>query len=185
MRKITKIAVKRGAFTATMKVQKHVTWVLETVSVSVINTHLTSWHNKLEKKHSRLRKKQAEDVLKLVAAHKTKSDVVIVAGDLKSTPGSPVYNKFISAGLTDTLVKLEGEKSSDHKYATWGHSENTYSSEDRPDRIDFIMYSFNPSKVGARTAANNPVTAKAEKDGEQMSLSDYQWVEASIDINIE
>ena len=134
-----------------MKVHKLVAGVLETVSVSVINTHLTSWHDKSEKNYTRLREKQAEDMMKLIADHKTKSDVVIVAGDLNSTPGSPVYNKFISAGLTDTLVELEGEKSSDPKYATWGHSENTWSSEDRPDRIDFIMYSFNPSKVGART----------------------------------
>lgn len=184
MRKITEGAVKRGAFAATMQVLKGGAGVLDTVTVSVINTHLTSWHDKLEKKHSSLREKQADDVIKLIADHKTKSDVVIVAGDLNSTPGSPVYNKFISAGLTDTLVELEGEKSSDHKYATWGHSENTWSSQDRPARIDFIMYSFNPSKVGARTAAYNTVTAKTEKDGKEMSLSDHQWVEASINFNI-
>ena len=58
---------------------------------------------------SSVREKQADDVLALVAAHKEKSDLVVVAGDLNATPNSAVYKKFISAGLVDTLVSLKGK----------------------------------------------------------------------------
>jgi len=182
--KIREKAVKRGGFAARMKVQTHVDGVLKTVKVSAINTHLATWYDETEKKWSNKREKQADDVIKMVEAHKTKSDIVIVGGDFNSLPGSPVYNKFISAGLTDTLVELEGENSSDPKFATYGHSKNKWSSKYDADRIDFIMYTFDKRKVVARTSAYKTVIAETEKDGEMISLSDHQWVEASITINI-
>jgi len=181
MAKIEEKAVKRGAFAATMKVQKNVWGVLKTIKVSAINTHLTSWHDAPEEKWSSLREKQADDVIRMVASHKTKSDIVIVAGDLNSRPGSPVYNKFISAGLKDSLIDLEGDKSRDAKYATYGHPDNTWSGTDDPMRIDFIMYSFNNSKVAARTSAYKTIIAETKK---KKSMSDHQWVEAFINIDM-
>jgi hypothetical protein len=43
----------------------------------------------------------------MVAAHKDESELVVIAGDLNSTPASPVFKKFLRAALVDTLLDLE------------------------------------------------------------------------------
>ena len=118
------------------------------------------------------------DVIALVASHKEKSDVVVVAGDLNSTPQSAVYKKFINAGLTDSLVGLKGEDAEDSRYATWGHASNTWTANEMEDRLDYILYTS--SKVQVRTSAYKTIDAKTEKDGKMISLSDHMWVQANI-----
>ena len=62
----------------------------------------------LQSLHSAIREKQALQVLQFSENYsKTHStDLVIIGGDLNSTPGSPVYRLFQS--LTDTMVDLQG-----------------------------------------------------------------------------
>ena len=177
---------RRGAFAATMEVEKSVAGVNKSVKISAVNTHLATWYSETEELWSSVRESQAEEVLAMVADHKDKSDIVVVAGDLNSTPGSPVHKKFISAGMTDSLVNLKGDKSSDPEFATWGHADNTWTAAEHPDRIDYILYitNNNNSKVMAKTSAYRTVSAKTEKEGERISLSDHMWIEAFIKINI-
>ena len=175
---------RRGAFAATLEVEKSVAGVNKSVKICAINTHLATWYSETEELWTRVRESQAEEVMSMVAEHKNKADIVVLAGDLNSTPGSPVYKKLISAGMTDSLVNLKGNKSTDTKFATYGHADNTWTAEEHTDRIDYVLYTTN-NKVTARTSAYRTVSAKTEKEGEMISLSDHMWVEAFIRINIE
>ena len=84
------------------------------------------------------------------------------------------------------LIRVTGDKSSDPEFATWGHADNTWTAAEHPDRIDYILYTTtnNSSKVMAKTSAYRTVSAKTEKEGERISLSDHMWIEAFIKINI-
>ena len=54
------------------------------------------------------------------------SDLIIVGGDLNSSPGTPVYNTF--SQMVDCLVdKLGSASSSVAAHHTWGQNSNTYS----------------------------------------------------------
>ena len=67
------------------------------------------------------------------------TDLIIIGGDLNSTPDSPVYNTF--SQLVDCLVdKLGAASSSLASHHTWGQATNTYTgpggsqSDDHPSR---------------------------------------------------
>ena len=99
---------RRGAMAATVEVTKAVAGVAKTIKVSAINTHLATKYSDSVLIWTSLRERQADEVLALVSVQKEKSDLVVVAGDLNSTPDSGVNKKLIDAGLVDTLVDLKG-----------------------------------------------------------------------------
>ena len=74
------------------------------VRVAVLNSHLATWYG-TEEKWSRVREAQAEQLL--AASRDVSADLVIVGGDLNSTPQSPVYRRMVGAGLTDTLTDIK------------------------------------------------------------------------------
>ena len=180
--------VRRGAIAARIEVTEVVAGKKKTIKISAINTHLATWFSEKgeeledEKLWSSVREKQAEDVIALVDSHKKKSDVVLVAGDLNSTPGSAVYKKFISAGLTDALVNAKGKKAGKKKYNTYGHASNTWSVGQYPSRLDYILYT-NSSNLKIRTSAYKTINPKTNKDGKMISLADHSWVQANISIS--
>ena len=77
--------------------------------------------------HSSIREKEAVQLLEFAdnysGTHGT--DLVIIAGDLNSNPGTPVYNLF--SQLVDCLVvKFGAGSSSLASHHTWGQTSNTY-----------------------------------------------------------
>ena len=50
------------------------------------------------------------------------SELVVIAGDLNSTPESPVFKKFLRAHRVDTLLDLEGEDEDATSNKTRGHA---------------------------------------------------------------
>ena len=179
--------VRRGAIAARIEVTEVVGGKKKTIKISAINTHLATWYSEKgkeeedEKLWTSVREKQADEVIALVASHKKKSDVVVVAGDLNSTPGSAVYKKFISAGLTDTLVNSKGKESGNLKYNTYGHASNTWTKGQYPNRIDYILYT-DSSNIKVKTSAYKTINAKTEKDGKEISMADHSWVEANLNL---
>lgn len=169
--------VRRGAFAIKIEVAN--------LKISLINTHLATWHSESEEEWSSVRESQADDVIELIAAHEDdQADLIIVAGDLNSTPGSVVYNKFLDAGLTDSLVDLEGENSDAPMFVTWGHDDNTWTAGEPMSRVDHLLY-MHSDKVTVRTTAYRPVNVKSNKNGEMMSLSDHMWAEANLQLSFD
>ena len=108
----------------------------------------------------------------MVAAHKDESELVVVAGDLNSTPESPVFKKFLRAGLVDTLVDLEGKDEDAASSVTWGHANNTWTAREPGARLDYVL--FTPaSRQVIRTTAYHTVGARTKKEGREISLSDH------------
>ena len=119
------------------------------------------------------------------------TDLVIIGGDLNSTPSSAVYSVFQS--LTDTLLDHLGQASlAAPEHATWGQTSNTFTGsggrqeDGHVERIDYILYrvrTTNPVK-SAETVHYQTVKQFAHKsDGTKVSLSDHDWVEATIKLN--
>ena len=147
---------RRGALAATIEVSKAVAGVTKTLKVSAINTHLATWYSETESLWTSVREKQADEDIAMVAVHKEKSDLVVIAGDLNSTPESAVYKKFLTAGLVDTLVDLKDTGAANTKYVTWGHEDNTWSGpdglDDHQDRLDYMLYTHS-NNITVRTSA--------------------------------
>ena len=185
--KLRESFVMRGALDVTLNVSKVVAGETKTLKVSAINTHLATWYSDSEELWTSVREKQADDVLTLIAAQMKHSDLVILAGDLNSTPKSSVYKKFISAGLTDTLVDLKSESANTApKYVTYGHDNNTWTGPGSgefksQDRLDYILFTHG-NGIEAKASVNRTVDAKTGLDGEMFSLSDHMPVEANIRI---
>ena len=81
-----------------------------------------------------MREAQAREVAKMVAEEDEvgEVDLVVVGGDLNSTPGSPVMEILLGAGLKDTIA-LGGEDEKE-AVATYGNNLNTYTGDERGDR---------------------------------------------------
>ena len=99
--------------------------------------------------HSDVREAHADQILQFArnAGDRDNSDVVIIAGDLNSSPNTPAYNRF--SDYTDAFVDYfsdSPEESTEH--ATWGRPGNTWSgpSSENYDghtvRIDYVFYNF-------------------------------------------
>ena len=67
----------------------------------------------------KVREAQAEQVLDLAQTVAKKVDLLVVGGDLNSSPDSKVYSKFLGEGLTDPQIELENSR--EPRFHTWGH----------------------------------------------------------------
>ena len=71
------------------------------------------------------------------------TDLVIVGGDMNSSPGTPVYNAF--SQLVDCLVDKFGAASSSlSSHHTWGQSTNTYTGPGGSQSDDHAARSVSP-----------------------------------------
>ena len=124
-----------------------------------------------------MREAQAEQVLELARAVAKKVDLLVVGGDLNSSPASTVYSKFLGEGLKDTQIELKNSENS--RFHTWGHEENTWTSEESGYRIDFLFYKPTGNKFSnVRTSMFRILYAKIQG----MSLSDHMGVESNLRI---
>ena len=125
----------------------------------------------------KVREAQAEQVLELARAVSKKVDLLIVGGDLNSSPASMVYSKFLGDGLKDTQIELKN--SEDSRFHTWGHEENTWTSEEVGYRIDFLFYKPTGNKFSnIRTSMFRVLEARVQG----MSISDHMGVESNLRI---
>jgi len=170
------IVIQRGAIDATIKVSKVVLGEVKEVEVGVVNTHLATWYSETEAKWSQVREAQAEQVLDLSRTVAKKVDLLIVGGDLNSSPASKVYSKFLGEGLTE----IELGKSREPRFHTWGHEKNTWTSDEDGYRIDYLFYKPQGNRLSnVRTSMFSILDAKTE---EGMSLSDHMGVETNLEI---
>ena len=124
-----------------------------------------------------MREAQAEQVLELARAVAKKVDLLVVGGDLNSSPASTVYSKFLGEGLKDTQIELKNSENS--RFHTWGHEENTWTSDEDGYRIDFLFYKPTGNKFSnVRTSMFRILFAKVQG----MSLSDHMGVESNLRI---
>ena len=79
--------------------------VAREVTVAVLNSHLAGWYSHTEDKWSPVREAQAERLA--AASRESLADLVIVGGDLNSSPQSPAYRRMVGAGLIDTLLDFK------------------------------------------------------------------------------
>jgi endonuclease/exonuclease/phosphatase family metal-dependent hydrolase len=150
------------------------------MNITAINTLLATWYSEDESIWSNVREKQADDVIAMVDGHKDESELVVIVGDLNSTSESPVFKKFLRAGLFDTLSDLEGEEEFDTSTITWGHANNTWTSGEPGARLDYVLYHASDKVI--RTSAYHTVGAWTIKEGRKISLSDHMWVEADLKV---
>ena len=116
-------------------------------------------------------------MLELARAVAKKVDLLIVGGDLNSSPASTVYSKFLGSRLKDTQVELKN--SEDSRFHTWGHEKNTWTSEEDGYRIDFLLYKATGNRFSnVRTSMFRILEAKVQ----DMSLSDHMGVESNLRI---
>ena len=89
------------------QVTQQVAGVARQVTVAVLNSHLNTWYSEdpAEDKWNPVREAQAEHLL--AASRESSADLVIVGGDLNSSPQSRVYSKMVAAGLTDRLLDIK------------------------------------------------------------------------------
>ena len=128
----------------------------------------------------KVREAQAEQVLELARAVAKKVDLLIVGGDLNSSPASMVYSKFLGDGLKDTQIELKN--SEDSRFHTWGNEENTWTSEEVGYRIDFLFYKPTGNKFSnIRTSMFRVLEAKVQG----MSISDHMGVESNLRITFD
>ena len=127
--------------------------------------------------YPQVREAQAEQVLDLARIVAKNVDLLIVGGDLNSSPDSKVYSKFLGEGLTDPQIELENSREPrDH---TWGHEKNTCTSEEDGYRIDYLFYKPQGNRLSnVRTSMFGILDAKAEG----MSLSDHMGVQTNLEI---
>ena len=174
------------------QVEKMVSGVRRSVKVTAVDPHLVTWYGP-ESVQSPVREKQAQQVLEF-ADNFSKSygtDLIIVAGDLNSTPASPVYSLF--QRMTDSLVAGLGPESlTAPEHATWGQASNTYTGpgggqhDGHTDRIDYIFYGLREAGrvKSVETVQYETIKRFTEKsDGSKISLSDHDWIEATIKLN--
>ena len=106
-----------------------------------------------------------------------KVDLLVVGGDLNSSPDSKVYSKFLGEGLTDP--QIERENSRKPRFHTWGHEKNTWTSKEDGYRVDYLFYKPLGNRLSnVRTSMFGILDAKTEG----MSLSDHMGVEANLEI---
>ena len=123
-----------------------------------------------------MREAQAEQVLDFARTLSKKVDLLIVGGDLNSSPASKVYSKFLGEGLTE----IELGKSREPRFHTWGHEKNTWTSDEDGYRIDYLFYKPQGNRLSnVRTSMFAILDAKTE---EGMSLSDHMGVEMNLEI---
>ena len=124
-----------------------------------------------------VREAQAEEVLSLARTIASKVDLLVVGGDLNSTPASKAYTKFVAEGLKDTQIEL---KDSEHeKFHTWGNEKNTWTSEEPGFRIDYLLYKTIGDQISnIRTSMFRVLDAKVQG----MSVSDHMGVESNLRI---
>ena len=116
-------------------------------------------------------------MLNLARTVAKKVDLLIVGGDLNSSPDSKVYSKFLGEGLTDP--QIERENSRKPSFHTWGHEKNTWTSEEDGYRVDYLFYKPLGNRLSnVRTSMFGILDAKTEG----MSLSDHMGVEANLEI---
>ena len=124
-----------------------------------------------------MRAAQADQVLDLANAVAKKVDLLVIGGDLNSSPASTVYSKFLGEGLTDTQIELK--KLEDSRFHTWGHEKNTWTSDEEGYRIDYLLYKPTGDRISnVRTSMFRIVDAKVQG----MSLSDHMGVESNLRI---
>jgi len=173
---VPEIVIQRGAIAATIKVSKVVLGEVKEVEVGVVNTHLATWYSQTEAKWSQVREAQAEQVLDFARTLSKKVDLLIVGGDLNSSPASKVYSKFLGEGLTE----IELGKSREPRFHTWGHEKNTWTADEDGYRIDYLFYKPQGNRLSnVRTSMFSILDAKTE---EGMSLSDHMGVETNLEI---
>ena len=127
--------------------------------------------------YPQVREAQAEQVLDLARIVAKKVDLLIVGGDLNSSPDSKVYSKFLGEGLTDPQIELENSR--EPRFHTWGHEKNTCTSEEDGYRIDYLFYKPQGNRLSnVRTSMFGILDAKAEG----MSLSDHMGVQTNLEI---
>ena len=124
-----------------------------------------------------MREDQAEQALDLARTIANKVDILIVGGDLNSSPASRVYSKFLGDGFKDTQIELK--KSEDSRFHTWGHEKNTWTSDEAGYRIDFLFYKpIGNGLSNVRTSMFRILDAQVQG----MSLSDHMGVESNLRI---
>ena len=126
-----------------------------------------------------VREAQAKEVLSLSRTIASKVDLLVVGGDLNSTPASKAYAKFVAEGLKDTQIEL---KDSEHeKFHTWGNEKNTWTSEEPGFRIDYLLYKTIGDQISnIRTSMFRVLDAKVQG----MSVSDHMGVESNLRITL-
>ena len=128
--------------------------------------------------YPQVREAQAEQVLDLARTVSKKVDLLIVGGDLNSSPDSKVYSKFLGEGLTDPQIELGNSRKP--RFHTWGHERNTWTSEEDGYRIDYLFYKPLGNRLSnVRTSMFGIQDAKTEG----MSLSDHMGVQATLQIS--
>ena len=153
---------------------------MKEVVVGVVNTHLATWYDTTEEKWSKVRKEQGEEVLVAVAKAAAATDLVVVGGDLNSSPASPTVAGILDTGLIDTLADLKDAGNANNSiFHTWGNTANSWTAEEEGYRIDYLMYMVTGRKeMLVRTSMYKTLDASSQGD----SLSDHMGVEANLRI---
>ena len=176
--------VRKGAVSVRLKVRQGG----HSLDITAINSHFSGWFSPTEKTYAHIRLSQARELRRFAAIQQSKADVVILAADLNSTPGSPAYTE-LATSLTDVLVEYSGSRWSRlQEFNTWGHQNNTWSGPANPTafkqrcRIDYIMYR---ARAGVRLGVETYRTVDEKlrlPGGRLCSLSDHMWTEAELRI---
>lgn len=148
--------------------------VIEGHKVSLLNTHLATWHTDYESDYSSVRVAQAEELIAVARVEEEWADLVIVAGDMNATPQSEVMNKFVEAGLKDVV---EGQE----KFNTWGKRGNSYTGQEEGIRIDYVLYKGTSRDYEVTSA--HILDLEANVRGQKKSISDHEGVECLIKLS--
>jgi len=124
------------------------------ITIDVFTTHLVSYTKADDNKI--VRYKQASETVELIS--KSDADIVIFGGDINANPIDDIRQPygmlrckkkrkclqiltiFFRSVLNDALTEKYPEASSHPIFATFGNSENTYTRNFKPERIDYLMY---------------------------------------------
>ena len=106
----------------------------------------------------------------------------IFAGDVNALPyrGRKQPYSILTSLMTDSLVDKYANASWHPWFATFGNHHNTYTREDAPERIDYLMYWASSTIAMCTAKFNMPMYTTKNRAGEIVSLSDHESLQADF-----
>jgi hypothetical protein len=150
------------------------------LAVDLFTTHLVSYTNNPNRDNNHYRYMQTLETVKYIEA--SDADVKIFAGDVNALPltGSRQPYGLLTSLMTDSLVDRYPNESWHPWFATFGNHHNTYTREDAPERIDYLMYWSKPDIRMCTSKFTMPMYQTKNRQGQVVSLSDHEALQADF-----
>ena len=155
-------------------------WGQDKLPIDLFTTHMVSYTSNPDRENNKIRYMQMLETVNLI--EKSNANVKIFAGDINALPhiGKRQPYSLLTSIMTDSLVDRYPDATWNPIFATYGNKHNTYSSEDSPERIDYLMY-WTSSHVSMRTLNfTMPIYTTKNRKNDIVSLSDHEALSAEF-----